>query len=174
VTASRSQCSVCRLDSSHYIEHFACVDFTEFLFPPYPFNRTGLGLIDFGLGLAHKPRLVSISVSVSQSLVSVSVSVSLCYGFVNKPGWLLFLLYSTICLTSITSVLCGWSTVFDFNDSTRHCGTAFIEIAVLLLFVDFKQDFSLENRNSGTPLITVPFLFLLHVLATQSQYGMRY
>ena len=46
---------VCRLDSSHYIEHFACVDFTEFLFLPYLFNRTGLGLglIVFGLGLTN-------------------------------------------------------------------------------------------------------------------------
>jgi len=49
----RRQCSVCRLDSSHYIEHFACVDFTEFLFLLYPFNRTGLGLIVFGLGLTR-------------------------------------------------------------------------------------------------------------------------
>ena len=47
------QCCVCRLDSSHYIEHFACVDFTEFLFLPYSFNRTGLGLIVFGLGLTR-------------------------------------------------------------------------------------------------------------------------
>ena len=40
---------------AHYIEHFACVDFTEFLFPPYSFNRTGLGLglIVFGLGLTR-------------------------------------------------------------------------------------------------------------------------
>jgi len=54
MTASTSQCSVCRPDSSHYIEHFACVDFTEFLFLPYPFNRTsfGLGLTVFGLGLS--------------------------------------------------------------------------------------------------------------------------
>jgi len=55
MTANTSQCSVCRLDSSHYIEHFACVDFTEFLFLPYAFNRTGLGLglIVFGLGLTR-------------------------------------------------------------------------------------------------------------------------
>ena len=41
------------LDSSHYIEYFACVAFTEFLFLPYSFNRTGLGLIVFGLGLTR-------------------------------------------------------------------------------------------------------------------------
>ena len=54
-STSQSQCCVCRLDSSHYIEHFACVGFTEFLFLPYSFNRTGLGLglIVFGLGLTR-------------------------------------------------------------------------------------------------------------------------
>ena len=31
------------LDSLYYIEHFACVDFTEFLFLHHPFNQTGLG-----------------------------------------------------------------------------------------------------------------------------------
>ena len=41
------------LDSSHYIEHFACVDFTDFLFLVYPFDRTGLGLTVFGLGLTR-------------------------------------------------------------------------------------------------------------------------
>ena len=74
MTASTSQCSVCRLDSSHYIEHFACVDFTEFLFLPYVFNRTGLGLslglIVFGLGLTR--HVWSRSRSRSHSLWSRS------------------------------------------------------------------------------------------------------
>ena len=35
---------VSRLDSSYFIEHVACVDFTELLFLHYPFNQTGLGL----------------------------------------------------------------------------------------------------------------------------------
>ena len=43
MTAS-TECIVCTLDSSYYSEHFACVDFTEFLFLRYPFNRTGLRL----------------------------------------------------------------------------------------------------------------------------------
>jgi len=29
---------------TYYIEHFACVDFTEFLFLHYPFNQTVLSL----------------------------------------------------------------------------------------------------------------------------------
>ena len=87
-STSQSQCCVCRLDSSHYIEHFACVDFTEFLFLPYSFNWTGLGLglIVFGLGLTR--HVWSRSRSRSQSLWSGSqVSVSLCCGLVNKPGY---------------------------------------------------------------------------------------
>ena len=54
-STSQSQCCVCRLYSSHYTEHFACVDFIEFLFLPYSFNRTGLGfgLIVFGLGITR-------------------------------------------------------------------------------------------------------------------------
>ena len=74
------QCCVCRLDSSHYIEHFACVDFTEFLFLPYSFNRTGLslGLIVFGLGLTSHVWSRSRSRSRSHSLWSWSQSRSHC------------------------------------------------------------------------------------------------
>jgi len=80
MTASTNQCSVCRLDSSHYIEHFACVDFTEFLSLPYPFNRTGLGLglIVFGLGLTRHVWSRSPSRSRSHSLWSRSQSRSHC------------------------------------------------------------------------------------------------
>jgi len=76
ISASTSQCSVYRLDSSHYMEHFACVDFTEFLFLPHPFNRTGLGLIVFGLGLTR--HVWSRSRSRSHSLWSRSQSRSHC------------------------------------------------------------------------------------------------
>jgi len=79
MTASRSQCSVCRLDSSHYIEHFACVDFNEFLFLPYPFDRTGLGLglIVVGLGLTRHVWSRSHSVMVSlTSLHSMPIPAS--------------------------------------------------------------------------------------------------
>ena len=69
---------MCRLDASHYIEHFACVDFTEFLFLPYSFSRTGLGLglIVFGLGLTR--HVWSRSRSRSHSLWSWSQSRSHC------------------------------------------------------------------------------------------------
>ena len=81
-TASTSQCCVCRLDSSHYIEHFACVDLTEFLFLPYSFNRTGLSLglclIVFGLGLTRHVWSRSRSRSRSHSLWSWSQSRSHC------------------------------------------------------------------------------------------------
>ena len=79
-STSQSQCCVCRLDSSHYIEHFACVDFTEFLFLPYSFNRTGLslGLIVFGLGLTRHVWSRSRSRSRSHSLWSWSQSRSHC------------------------------------------------------------------------------------------------
>jgi len=43
------------------MEHFAGVDFIEFLFLHYPFNKTGLGLIVFGLGLTKHVRSQSRS-----------------------------------------------------------------------------------------------------------------
>ena len=76
-STSQSQCCVCRLDSSHYIEHFACVDFTQFLFLPYSFNLTGLGLIVFSLGLMLCTFYYDVVTAVCQLLVNEYVM--LCY-----------------------------------------------------------------------------------------------
>jgi len=49
VLTTTTECIVCSLDLSYYIEHFACVDFTEFLFIMVAQDMFGLSLTLSGL-----------------------------------------------------------------------------------------------------------------------------
>ena len=56
IMTATTDCIVCRLDSSYYIAHCACVDFTAFLFLQYPFNQTGHIVCDIGVTRHHWSR----------------------------------------------------------------------------------------------------------------------
>ena len=79
-----------------YMEHFACFDFTEFLFLNYPFNQTGSVSVNWPHNFWYRSHKVCV---IS---VSVSASVSLCRGLTNKPA------YTQRWLSWFDYVTCAW------------------------------------------------------------------
>jgi len=82
VLTTTTECIVCSLDSSYYIEHFACVDFTKFLFLMVAQDM-------FGLSLTLRSHCVMVSLT---SLSSTAINhQSTCRTYPQPPIMLMLM-----------------------------------------------------------------------------------